>query len=100
MFAGIGLHRIQQIRGLKRDSFERRPGDVRSACTASQPDDRAARFLVPMGRSKAGKRGDKVNASVIVYRGRQLLNLSRGLDDPERIAKPLNNSTAYEDAAL
>ena len=55
--AGVALHRVDHVGGLKGDRFERGAREVRARRAAREPDDRAARVRIPVRRAEPGERG-------------------------------------------
>ena len=68
--------------------------------SAGEADDRAARIGIPVRSAQSGKRRDEVDAAAIGHAGRQLLDVGRGANDPQSVAKPLNDRARNENAAL
>ena len=70
------------------------------ACAARKPDDQPSRFLVPMRRAEAGKRRDEVDAAVTIYGRGKSFDVTGARNNTKRIAEPLDNRSADENAAL
>ena len=57
MRARVGLGRLDEIGAALRDAFEHRAHDLRPAAPAGEPEQRAARAVVPLRRAEAEQRG-------------------------------------------
>ena len=54
---GVGLGRLDQVGAAVGDALEHGPHDLRPAGAAGEPEQRAARAVVPVGRAEAEQRG-------------------------------------------
>ena len=51
----VGAHGLEQVAGLVADRFQRRARELGGARIAGEPEDRAARLRIPLGRAEADK---------------------------------------------
>ena len=96
----VGAHRLQQVEGLERHAFQRRPRQLRPPRLAREAEDGAARLRVPPRRAEAGEARHQVHRLPRIGPRRQLSRFRRRADDAEPVAQPLHRRAGHEDRAL
>ena len=69
--AAVGLGRVDEVGAAVRDAFEHRAHDLGPAGAARQPEERAARAVVPRGRAEPERRGHEHDAAGVGARRRE-----------------------------
>ena len=94
--AGVGFGRLDEIGAALRDAFEHGADDVRACRAAGQPEQRAARAVVPHGGAEAEQRGNEHDAVGVGNGSREVVGLRAGVDDLQIVAEPLHAGSRGE----
>ena len=97
----VGAHRLEQIAGLVADRFERRAGEFGGAGIAGQPENRAARLRIPIGRAEPDEGRHQIDLLGRIGCAPRARRLS---DDAaislQPVAQPLHGGAGDEDRAF
>ena len=86
----VRLGRLEQVGAAMGDPFEHGAHELRPAAATGQPEQRAARAVVPVRRAEAHQRRHVHHAvGVLALRG-DVVAVGRGVDDAEVVAQPLD----------
>ena len=89
--AGVGLGRFDEVGAAVRDAFEHRAHDLGASGAAGEPEQRAARAVVPLRRAEPERRGHEHDAAGVGRTAPRSSCDSRGdRDEPEVVAQPLH----------
>ena len=94
------LKHVHHVAALVGDRLQRGADQVRARRAAREPDQRAARALVPVRRAEAHEGRHQVDAAGVLDRARRRLALGGARDEAEPVAQPLHRRAGDEDAAL
>src|SRR5438270_1657086 len=97
---GVGGHRLQHVATLEGDRLQRGARQMRPRGAAREPEDGAARVLIPVRGAEADEGRHEVHAARVGHRARQGVRLGGVRDDPEAVAQPLHGGAGDEDGAL
>src|SRR5450759_985187 len=98
--AGVGVHGVEDLAGLPRGRLEDGTRDVALVDVPGEAGDDAARLVLPVRREETTEGGDEVDATVVLDRGRERLDVGRLLDHPEVVAEPLHQGAGDRDGPL
>ena len=98
--ARIALHGGQQVVDLIRDGFLCGADDVLTGGAACQADEAAARVHIPVRRTEAGERRNKIHAARVLDLAGIVFGITALGEEPHFVAQPLDDRAADEQAAL
>ena len=96
----VGVHGVDQVGDLKRDTFERGSGKVGDRRRPGQSEDCPSSGGVPVRCAESGQSRHEEHVHRRVGAKGQLVDLGRGADRPETVAKPLHGRARDEHAPL
>ena len=98
--SGVLLHRLEHVRRLVGEGFERRAHDVVAVDAAREAEHGAARVLVPVRRAESGERGHHEAAVRVRDGAGHGLGVAGLLQQAQFVAQPLDGGAGREHAAL
>ena len=98
--ADVFFHSRHKIGALVGDGFLRRADDVVLGGAAGNAHNGTAGVHIPVRRTQTGKGGHDVNAAVVRHLLGVVFRVAAFLDHAQAVAHPLDDGTAYKDAAL
>ena len=93
----VGFGRVDEVGAAVRDALEHRAHDLGAAGAAREPEQRAARAVVPLRRAEPERRGHEHDAAGVGARcARASCDSSADVDEPEVVAQPLHVGAGRE----
>ena len=96
----VAAHRFDEVERLERDGFKRRAGHFLRPGGSRQPENRAARFRVPVRCAETSEGRDENHVLQRIGLGRQHPRVLGALDQLQPVAEPLYGRAGDEDRTL